>query len=228
MANNKPGRNHEEMRRRLLYVAAKLFLEQGYTNTTLKSIAAGADVNIGSLMNIFKTKEDILGDLVKHVIEGQFGVTAQLLGGKTQNKILFYAAETVLQLHIAESNENLRDLYAAAYSLTKPSSIIQRTITGKLEKIFSEHLPNLQTQDFYKLEIASGGVMRGFMTIPCNMWFTMEQKVAAFLEATFLIYRLPDEKIREAIAFVKQFDFETIAENTVLLLMQRLNEQEIN
>ena len=73
----------------------------------------------------------------------------------------------------------------------------------------------METKDFYELEIASGGIMRGFMTVPCDMYFTMERKVKRFLETTFLIYRVPDEKIQEAVDFVSQFDYETIAQQTI-------------
>ena len=53
--------------------------------------------------------------------------------------------------------------------------------------------------------------MRNFLSVPCDMYFTMERKVARFLETTLLVYRVPDEKIAEAIAFVAQFDFVKIA-----------------
>ncbi len=208
-----------EMKRRVLYAAARSFLDKGYTATTLKHIAADAKINIGSLMNLFKTKEDILSEIVTYVLDGQFQTTAKILNGITEDKILFYAAETTLQLHMAESSEKIRELYAAAYSMPGSSAIIQHTLTEKLEVIFKEHLPHLKTQDFYKLEIASGGIMRGFMTIPCDMWFTMDQKVASFLETTFLVYRVPDDKIAETVQFVSGFDFKKIADETVNSLL---------
>ncbi len=219
------ARHHQEMQRKILFTAAKLFLKKGYTATTLRGIASAAETNTGSLINLFSTKEDILAALVEYVLKGQFDATEKLLNGITDDKILFYAAETTLQLHMAESDERIRDIYAAAYSMPKTSGIIQHTITGKLETIFREHLPNLMTRDFYKLEIASGGIMRGFMTIPCDMWFTMDQKIAAFLETTFLVYRVPDEKIREAIAFVSKFDFPTIAKATIASMLSFLEEK---
>lgn len=222
MANHKPGRHHEEMHKAVLCAAARLFLQQGYTDTTLRSIAKTAGINIGSLTNLFATKEDILAELVKYVLEGQFKAAEGFLAGVECDGILFYAAETTMQLYMAESNESVRELYSAAYSMPKSSAIIQQTITAKLEELFAEFLPNLETKDFYKLEIASGGVMRGFMTIPCDMWFTMEQKVESFLESTFLIYRVPDEKIKEAVEFVKQFDYPAIAENTIKTMLRTL------
>lgn len=227
MANVKPGRNHEEMKQRVLFVSAKLFLEKGYTATTLKEIAGTAEINIGSLMNLFKSKEDILCDLVEYVLEGQFAQTARLLEGKTDDRILFYAAETTLQLHMAESGEHVRDLYNAAYSMPKTTEIIQHTITHKLEEIFKPSLPHLETKDFFELEIASGGIMRGFMTIPCDMYFTMDRKVKRFLETTFKLYDVPKEKIQETIDFVSGFDFETIAKQTIDTLLNFLEEKTV-
>ncbi len=215
--------HHESMRERILYTTAKSFLEKGFTETTIRGVAKDLGVSTGAIINFFRRKEDILCELVKYVIESQFQATEKFLNGITDDKILFYAAETTLQLHMAESNEHIRNLYAAAYSLPKSSDIIQHAITSKLEDIFREHLPDLKTQDFYKLEIASGGIMRGFMTIPCTMWFTMEQKVASFLETTFLVYQVPQEKIDEAIAFVSQFDFNTFAKQTIESMMAFLN-----
>lgn len=215
MANLGPGKRHDDVKSRVLHAAAKLFLEKGYANSTVKEIAAKAGVNIGSLVHVFKNKETLMCELVNYVLEGQFETTAKLLSGKTEDKILFYAAETTLQLHMAESSEHIRELYAVAYSLQGSAEVIYHTITGKLEQIFKQHLPHLETKDFYELEIASGGIMRGFMTVPCDMYFTMERKVRRFLETTFLVYRVPDEKINEAVAFVSQFDFAAIAQQTI-------------
>ncbi len=226
MANVKPGRNHEEMKRRVLFVSAKFFLEKGYTATTLKEIAQTAEINIGSLMNLFKSKEDILCDLVKYVLKAQFSATAKLLKNKTDDNILFYAAETTLQLHMAESDEHVRDLYNAAYSMPKTTEIIQHTITHKLEEIFKPSLPDLETKDFFELEIASGGIMRGFMTIPCDMYFTMDRKVKRFLETTFKLYDVGSQKIRETIDFVSEFDFEEIAKQTIESILAFLEKKE--
>ena len=215
----------ERMRQKILNCAAILFLEKGYEAASLKEICEMADVNIGSLINIFNNKENILCALVEYVLEHQFKTAGRLLEGVTNDKILFYAAETTMQLYMAESSEQVRELYAAAYSMPHSSAIIQHNITGKLEQIFKEHLPDLETKDFYELEIASGGIMRSFMTIPCDMYFTMDRKVRRFLETTFLVYRVSDEKINEAIEFVKKFDFALIAQETISQMLKHLETQ---
>lgn len=214
----------EAMREQVLHVSAKAFLQKGYTATTLKEIARAADINIGSLMNLFKTKEDILAELVTYALERQFSGAKALVKDKTDDSILFYAVETTLQLHIVESSEHIRDTYNSAYSLPKTTEIIQHTITRKLEEIFKPYLPHLETKDFFELEIASGGIMRGFMTIPCDMYFTMDRKVKRFLETTFKLYDVPQEKIQQTIEFVSGFDFEAIAKQTIEAMLTSLEE----
>lgn len=227
MANIRDPKETERIKNSVLSSAAKLFLTKGFTASSVKEIAAEADVNVSTMLYVYGSKEEILCELVSYVLEGQFETTAKLLHGKTEDKILFYAAETTLQLYMAESDENIRELYSAAYSMPKTSDIIQHTITDKLENIFREHLPHLETKDFYELEIASGGIMRSFMTRPCDMYFTIERKVKRFLETTFLVYRVSDEKIKEAVDFVSQFDFETIARQTVNGMLNLLEKQPI-
>ena len=139
----------------------------------------------------------------------------ELLSDKTDDKILLYAAETTLQLYMAESSEHMREMYNVAYSLPNSAKVIYHTITGKLEEIFKEFLPTWETKDFYEREISSAGIMRNHISVPCDIYFTMERKINSFLESTFLLYRVPDEKIREAIEFVSGFDWKTISEKVI-------------
>ena len=222
MARIGRGKNFEKTKSKLLHTVAGMFLSQGYHKTTLRDISSAADVAYSSLINVFGSKEGMLTELVAFVLEGQFEATSDLLREVTDDKILFYAAETTLQLYIAESHEHIREMYAVSYTLPETSRIIYDTITHKLEYIFAEHLPDLETKDFYCLEIASGGIMRSFMTVPCNIFFTMDMKVRAFLEATFRVYKVPERKIAEAVEFVGRFDFKKIAEQVIANMLDYL------
>ncbi len=215
MARTKSEQHRGVMKRKILNVAARNFLRYGFTETTIKSITTECNICTGSFNNLYHTKEDVLCELVEFVLNQQFSVADKLIADKTNDKLLFYAVETTLQLYIVESSEKLRDVYSAAYSLPKTSAIIQKVITGKWESVFKEYHPEYQTKDFFILEVATGGIMRGFMTIPCDMWFTMDQKVESFLECTFKMYDIPKEKIQQAIDFVKQFDFKEIVKQTL-------------
>lgn len=205
----------DSVRSKVLHVAAKLFLEKGYTNSSLREIASLADVAYGSMTFAFGNKEGILSELVGLVLDCQFEFTEKLLEGKTDDKILFYAVETTLQLYMAESSEHIRELYSLAYSQEASSGIIYNKITEKLAEIFKEQYPDFTQGEFYEKELASAGIMRNYMTRPCGIYFTMDRKVSAFLENTFLLYEIPRDKIKETVEYVSQFDFKTLAEEVI-------------
>ena len=214
-AHQKLDLNSENPRNKILATAANMFLNQGYAATTLRELARESGVNIGSLMHLFENKENILCALVPVVLGGQFRAAEDLLKDVTDDPILFWAAETTLQLYIAEASEQIRDLYITTYSLPKTANLIRRSIAKKLETYFLPYNPGFQEKDFYEMEIASGGIIRGFMSVPCDMYFTMSTKVARFLETSFRVYRVPEEKTQEAIQFVSQFDFPQIAQAVI-------------
>lgn len=214
-AHQKLDLHSENPRNKILATAANMFLNQGYAATTLRELARESGVNIGSLMHLFENKENILCALVPVVLGGQFRAAEDLLKDVTDDPILFWAAETTLQLYIAEASEQIRDLYITTYSLPKTANLIRRSIAKKLETYFLPYNPGFQEKDFYEMEIASGGIIRGFMSVPCDMYFTMSTKVARFLETSFRVYRVPEEKTQEAIQFVSQFDFPQIAQAVI-------------
>lgn len=214
----------EYVRECALAASARLYLEKGFTRTTVKDIAAASGVGLPLIMRVMKSKEDILSELVEYVLESQFEATKEFLAGYEYDPWLFYAAETTLQLHMAESSEGVRDLYATAYSLPKTTAIIQNAITGKLMALFGADHPDWTREEFYLREIASGGIMRDFMAHSCGNWLSMERKVAAFLETTFLVYCAPEEKIQEAVRFVAQFDYPQLARSTIQAMLEQLEQ----
>ena len=212
----------DAVRSKVLHAAAKLFLQKGYTNSTLREIAALSGVKYGSISFAFKGKENIISELVGAVIECQYEATERLIRGKTEDKLLLYASEITLQLYMAESSEHIRELYTTSYSMQSPSDTIYKNVTMKLAEIFGERYPDFKPDDFYEKELAAAGIMRNYLTRPCDIFFPMERKVKAFLENTFLLYEIEKEKRDEAISFVMQFDWKPIAQDVIDNLLEYL------
>ena len=213
----------ESVKSKILYAAAKLFLSIGYEKSTIMKIAEEANVNRGSVIYFFKNKENIVCELVAYVLEGQFDFITEFLKDKTKDKIFFYACETTLQLYIAESCEHLREMYNVAYSMPKSSEIIYQTITKKLEDIFKDYLSSWETKDFYEREISSAGVMRNHMTVPCDMYFTLESKVDRLISTMLKIYDVDSEIVEETKEFVKKIDFEAVSKKAVEDVFEELS-----
>ena len=120
-----------------------------------------------------------------------------------------------MQLHIAELTEPLRELYVVGYSLPTTSAYIYQSMAGRLQSIFGKYMPDLELKDFYEMEIASASIMRGFMAMPCDVYFTMEAKISRFLECSLKLYDVPQEQRKGVIAAVLQMDLRRMAEEII-------------
>ena len=179
---------------KMLRAAVKLFLEKGYEGTTTAEIARAAGMTPSSFFRAFPSKEALLLELDKRMFSGQFALAEQ--HSAAQDPVLLYAVETAIQLHIAELTEPLRELYVTAYTLPSTSAYLYRSTAKRLESIFGDYLPDAEAKDFYEMEIASTGMMRSFMAVPCDVYFTVERKIARFLECALKLYNVPPERRR--------------------------------
>ena len=194
---------------KMLRAAVKLFLEKGYEGTTTAEIARAAGMTPSSFFRAFPSKEALLLELDKRMFSGQFALAEQ--HSAAQDPVLLYAVETAIQLHIAELTEPLRELYVMAYSLPSIAAYLYKSTTKRLQVIFGPYLPESQPKDFYEMEIASGSIMRGFMSVPCDVYFTMDAKISRFLDCSLKLYDVPKEKRAAITAAVLQMDLHTMA-----------------
>ncbi len=222
MANVGHGKRFQDNKSKILHVAAQHFLTKGYVKTTMSGIAKDANISNGSLFFAFRDKEALVSDLVKFVLDYQFSTTKELVKGVTEDRTLFFALERAMQLCFAESNEHLREMYLTSYTLPTCVEIIHSFLTSRLEKAFKEYLPDLQTKDFYEKELAISGIMRSYLTTPCNMYFTLDNKTESYLRNTLLVLEVDKEQINKAINFVKQFDLLSISKKALKNMMDYL------
>ena len=204
---------------KVLRAAVALFLEKGYTRTTTGEIAKAAGIGQSSFFHVFPSKEALLLELVQRMFGGQFDLAGQYSG--TEDPVFLYAVETALQLHIAELTEPLRELYVTGYSLPTSSAYIYHSTAKRLQTIFGLYLPEAQPKDFYEMEIASGSIMRGFMSVPCDVYFTMEAKVSRFLDCSLKLYDVPKEKRAAVTAAVLQLDLHAMAASIIQKTVQQ-------
>ena len=162
---------------KVLRSAVALFLEKGYTRTATGEVATAAGIGQSSFFRVFPSKEALLLELVKRMFGGQFDLAGQHSG--TEDPVFLYAVETALQLHIAELTEPLRELYVMAYSLPTTADYLYHSTAERLQTIFAAYLPDAEPKDFYEMEIASAGIMRGFMSVPCDLYFTPKAKTSS-------------------------------------------------
>ena len=214
-------RDSSETKRKILTVCVRLFLEQGYKNTSVSQIVDEAGVARGSYLNLFPTKDRILLELTETMFGGQFGVARSIADSKLP-PVYAYAVETAIQMTLTELNENLREIYIEAYTQKEASEFIFRETAKELYQIFGPYQPELTARDFYDMEIGSASIMRGYMAHPCDEELTLEKKLRLFLTMSLRAYNVPKEETEQAIRFVEGLDIRTISEQVMQALFRAL------
>lgn len=199
-----------ETKRKILTVCVRLFLEQGYKETSITQITENAGVTRGSFQNLFRTKDAVLLELVETMFSGQFSA-AKSITGQQLPPVYAYAVETAIQLTLTELNERLREIYLEAYSLPDTAEYIHLHTTAELKQIFGESFPDYADSDFYEMEIGTAGLMRGYMARKCDIHFPLDRKLSRFLTAAMRVYRVPEEEQRQVLAFIRSLDIRAIA-----------------
>ena len=199
-----------ETKKKILTVCVRLFLEQGYKETSITQITENAGVTRGSFQNLFRTKDAVLLELVETMFSGQFSA-AKSITGQQLPPVYAYAVETAIQLTLTELNERLREIYLEAYTLPDTAEYIHLHTTAELKQIFGESFPDYADSDFYEMEIGTAGLMRGYMARKCDIHFPLDRKLRRFLTAAMRVYRVPEEQQRQVLAFIQSLDIRRIA-----------------
>lgn len=207
--------------RRILTACVRLFLEQGYRQTTMAQILKEANVSSSSFQNLFHNKDGVLMELLKFMYGNQFRM-AQGAAGVSLPPVYTYAAETALQITLTELNENLREIYLEAYTQPELLDYIQRATAKELYRIFGSYQPTLSEKDFYELDFGTAGLMRGYMANPCTADFPLESKLERFLTLALRGFRVPEDEVQRVLAFIASQDIRKIAQSVMKNLFSQL------
>lgn len=173
---------------KMLRSAVALFLEKGYEGATTAQIARNAGMTPSAFFRAYPSKEALLLELVKWIFAGQYDLAERI--SDAEDPMLICAVEGALELYTAEMSEQLRELYVTAYTLPTTSLYIYRVMSQRLHQAFRPFQPMSKAKDFYEMEIASASMIRGYMAIPCDENFPIEDKIARFLDCALKLYNV--------------------------------------
>ena len=223
MANIRNEAETKDIYKKVLTAATALFIQKGYERTSLMDIANLSGISKRIIIYEMNSKEEILVHLVAKFLDGVTEASDAVSKKLTDDKVLIFMANEVLQIYMAEMNEDMRNLYLAAYSMPKTSDAVLRRRSQMLYEQFGDMFPQFALKDYYELEIATMGIMRAYMSVPCDMYFTLESKVDRLLSTMLKIYDVDSKIVDEAKEFMKKIDFEAIAKNTVADVFEELS-----
>lgn len=207
---------------KMLRAAVIQFLQKGYEGATTAEIAREAGMTPSSFFRAYPSKEALLLELVRWIFVGQYDLAQKISG--SDDPMVVCAVEGALEIHTAELSEQLRELYVAAYSLPTTSLYIYRVMSERLYRVFSQFQTEAKAKDFYEMEIASGSMIRGYIAVPCDMYFTVEDKITRFLDCALKLYDVGKEEREKIISTTLSMDLRETAEDIVRSTVKKVED----
>lgn len=214
----------KDSKRRILSSCLQLFLEKGYTRTTVAEIIRAADVSASTFQNIFRAKDGVLTDLSKLVMDTQL-TESRILVPDNFSPAYIYAMFIAIQLTATELNANLRDIYVEAYTQEESLAYITHTASVELRDMFRAYLPNCGESEFYELELGLSGITRSYMAHPCDRYFTLDRKLRRYYSIALSALNVPREEQTEIANFILSLGMPEITTRIIREFFEKLSVQ---
>ncbi len=209
--------------KKIIRSAARLFLQNGFSSTTLKMISADCGLLQGTIAYHFHTKEDMLYLLVQEMMEFHSKLVEQT-EEETGDKLFAYATEITAQISLCEYNSQAWDLYRAAYGLPGTLAVIKEWTARKNYRTFHDSLPDWTERDFRIKENIASSIEFSALTSPCNGEYTLEDKISSVLDALFLLYKVSKEDRERVISKILELDYRNLGQDLLGQFANRLKQ----
>ena len=195
-------------KKEIIQVATRLFLERGFSDTSVKLISDSLDISTGNLTFHYPTKEHLLAVLVEMLCDFQWKTMESTLD-EGSSPLMALCLEIAAMAAICEEKEISRDFYLSAYTHPKTLNIIRCNDQKKAKKLFAAYCPKWQELDYAEAEtLVSGIEYATLMNTACSP--ELPVRIAGALKTTLKIYGVPDEQCDECIQKVLQMDYRAI------------------
>lgn len=215
-------------RLQIIQLGAKLFIEEGFTDTSLTKIARILDLSTGNITFYFPTKEHLLAVLVDELFDFQNMLIEQAADeGKTS--LLAYCLELTAMAAICEEDEAAKDFYASAYQSEITLAMIRENDTKKTKAVFSDFRPEWTDEQWTATEnIVSGIEYATIMTKEDDT--SLPLQIEKTLNAIMLLYGVPDEVRKTKIKKVLAMDYRALGRRILAEFKEyidKVNEQKL-
>lgn len=190
----------------IVQTATKMFLEKGYTETSVKAICEELNMSTGNLTFYFPTKEHLLALLVKMLCDYQWQMIEQAADeGKTS--LMALCLELTAMAACCEESEIAKDFYLSAYTHPITLDIIRKNDVEKARQIFGkEYCKNWKDNNFREAELLVSGIEYATM-MTTESSAPLDVRIAGAIGAVMMIYNVPEDVRRMKIDKVLSTDY---------------------
>lgn len=202
--------------------ALGMFLENGYSATSVKMICDELKLSTGNLTYYFPTKEYLLAVLVELLCDYQWKMMEQE-ADEGLSSIMAICLELTAMAAMCEEDEIAKDFYISAYSSPLCLEIIRRNDAARAAQVFSSYCLDWDDEHFAGAEtLVSGVEYATLMTTGDSA--PLEMRIAGALNTILSIFRIPEDVRRMKIDKVLATDYRAIGRRVLKEFKQYVEE----
>ena len=192
----------------IIRVAIEMFLERGFTNTSVRAIAAELGISTGNITFYFPSKEHLLMVLVEMLCDSQWSMLEQQ-ADEEETALMAFCMETMTVAVACEQNEIARDLFLSVFQSELCRNLLRENHVARAERIFSEYCGDWTHQQFRIAEILVMGIQYAVI-IPTDVEIPLSERIAGALNQILSIYGVPENNRAEKIRRILALDYNDI------------------
>ena len=203
----------ELTRNEIIRVAANRFLNDGYTATTVASMAKSLNMSTGNMTFHFPTKEHMLAELVD--ILGKYQQKMMEEEAKDgYSSIMAVCLELLTIASACEQDEVAKDFFLSTYRSGLCMEHIRRNDKERAKEVFREYCPGWTDEHFEEAETLVSGIEFATLLTTADS-ASLEIRVAGALRTILSIYNVPKDVRDLKIKKVLSMDYKSLGLDTL-------------
>lgn len=146
------------VQQKILSVARRLFLNQGYEETTIRQIAAITEIKTGSIYHFFKNKDTIFLEVAIGAFHRVLKRVDQLID--REQTALHLACEMAWHTHVMTQDAKAAELYVITYNSAPIAAAILEHQKERSRLLFQQREPSLTEMDHLSRAMLAKGMMQ--------------------------------------------------------------------
>ena len=191
----------------IIQVASKMFLEKGYSNTSIKMVCDELEMSPGNVTFYFRTKEHLLAELVDILCNFQRKMMDKE-ANEGVSSVMAMCLELATMIVMCEEDENVKEFLFSAYSSPMGLEIIRNNDAQRAKEVFKDYCPDWTDDQFMEAEVLASGVE--YATLMTEDILPIETRISGALNNILGIYQVPEEIRKMKIDRLLNMDYRKI------------------
>ena len=205
--------------------ATKQFLEKGYSNTTISSIAQELEMSKGNLTFYYKTKEHLLEELTDLLCTFHWQQMEREANDGISS-VMAICLELTAMAGACEEDEVIRDFLISAYSSPLGLAVIRKNSIARAKLVFKDYRPDWQDEQFEEAALLVSGIEYATL-MTAGSEVALETRIAGALRIILDIYGIPEEIKDLKVKKVFAMDYRSIGKKAIADFKKHVQESNL-